>query len=57
MYFRARSPGDAARGLAAAGGWEFEEIVGTGHAIPIERPLAWRKPVSSPVGHKTMNGR
>jgi|EP01043_Picozoa_sp_COSAG02_P047992 pimeloyl-ACP methyl ester carboxylesterase len=39
------SPSNAARALADEGGWEFEQIAGAGHAVPIERPLVWRKVV------------
>lgn len=39
------APPDASRTLAEEGGWQFLEVAGAAHAVPIEQAVAWRRAV------------
>ena len=39
------APPDASRTLAEEGGWQFLGVRGSGHAVPIEQAVAWRRAV------------
>ena len=39
------APPDASRMLAEEGGWQFREVAGAAHAVPIEQAVAWRRAV------------
>ena len=39
------APPAASRALAEEGGWQFLEVAGAAHAVPIEQAVAWRRAV------------